>query len=170
MTGVTAHFIDDDCDSGDIIEQQRIDISDIDTGQDILEKFKVIYPNIIHNVLKEFDSGKINRHPQDHNNSSFFGKRTPDDGLINWNSMSKNIYNWVRAQSSPYPGAFTYYHSQKVIIDWVEIIKYIGAEPPGTIININPLMVKRQDGAVIIKRIRNNRVIKFYINSVFQNE
>jgi methionyl-tRNA formyltransferase len=170
ITGVTAHFIDDGCDTGDIILQCKVPILDTDTGQDILEKFKSVYPILIRDILVKLESGDVNREIQDYSNSSSYGKRIPEDGLINWNNESINIYNWVRAQSTPYPGAFSYYSGNKVIIDWVITSNYHGTEIPGTILSTVPLMVKTGDGAIIIKKIRNNTMTKFKTNSIFQNE
>ena len=170
ITGVTAHFIDDGCDTGDIILQCKVPILNTDTGQDILEKYKSVYPILIRDVLVKLESGNMNREIQDNSNASFYGKRIPEDGIINWKDKSRNIYNWVRAQSIPYPGAFSYYNGNKVIIDWVETSNYDGKEIPGTILSTIPLMVKTGDGAITIEKIRNNTVTKFTTNSIFQNE
>jgi methionyl-tRNA formyltransferase len=42
--------------------------------------------------------------------------RTPEDGLIDWNKPSHSVYNFIRAQSEPYPGAFTIFEGKKLII------------------------------------------------------
>lgn len=170
ITGVTAHFIDDGCDTGDIILQHKIPILNTDTGQDVLEKYKSVYPILIRDVLVKLESGDVKREIQDNSNASFYGKRIPEDGIIDWNNESINIYNWVRAQSTPYPGAFSYYNGNKIIIDWVRISNYHGTEIPGTILSTIPLLVKTGDGAIIIEKIRNNTVTKFTTKSIFQNE
>lgn len=51
-----------------------------------------------------------------------YPQRSPHDGLINWAKTSKQIYDFVRAQTKPYPGAFTYYQQYKVIIWACEIV------------------------------------------------
>lgn len=170
VTGVTAHFIDEGCDTGDIIEQKKIDISITDSGQDLLEKYKSVYPTMIKTVIEKLEKGNFNRIVQDNSQASYYGKRTPKDGIINWHKKSDDIYNWVRAQSLPYPGAFSYYNKEKLIIDWVKTKEYEGNEAPGTILSTNPLMVKSGDGALIIEKIRDNKSLDFEINSVLQNE
>ena len=57
VTGVTAHFIDEGCDTGDIIEQKKIDISLTDSGQDLLEKYKSVYPTMIKTVIEKLEKG-----------------------------------------------------------------------------------------------------------------
>ena len=54
---------------------------------------------------------------QNEEEATFFGKRTPSDGEIDCDRTKEDIRNWVRAQANPYPGAFTFYDNQKIIID-----------------------------------------------------
>jgi methionyl-tRNA formyltransferase len=64
-------------------------------------------------------------------------QRKPEDGIIDWHSMSAlKLYNWIRAQSHPYPGAFTYLGNNKVTI-WksslTNINRPINSHSPGEI-------------------------------------
>ncbi len=122
-TGITAHFISEQCDEGDIIFQEKISINDEDTGADILKTFEHLYPIIVDKVLEMISSNHITRIPQNNLVSSYYGKRTPVDGRINWEWFSNRICNWVRAQAYPYPGAYTYYENQKITIDKVKIVE-----------------------------------------------
>ena len=155
--GITAHVIDEGCDTGDIISQIKIPINKIDTGADVLNKFKLEYYNLILDVFKKLNSGKLELIKQDEKLATYFGKRTPEDGRINWNWQKERIRNWVRAQSYPYPGAFTFFNGQKVTIDKVEE-SYLGFNYNiinGTILEVKPnLIIKTQNGALIIKSYR----------------
>jgi methionyl-tRNA formyltransferase len=42
--------------------------------------------------------------------------RKPEDGAIDWHLTKREIYNFIRALTSPYPGAFTYWNDVKIII------------------------------------------------------
>jgi methionyl-tRNA formyltransferase len=53
---------------------------------------------------------------QDETKSTWYGKRIPDDGLINWSKSQSEIINLIRASCSPYPGAFTYHKDIKIKI------------------------------------------------------
>jgi methionyl-tRNA formyltransferase len=46
----------------------------------------------------------------------YFPTRKPEDGGIDWNLKKIDIYNFVRALTHPYPGAFTYYQDIKINI------------------------------------------------------
>lgn len=156
-TGVTAHIIDENCDTGPIIEQVAIPIEKTDTGATILNKYKNLYINMIESILDKFQNGSIESTVQDETKATYFGKRTPEDGLINWDWQVERIANWIRAQANPYPGAFTYYKNKKIIIDLVvkSDLGFDSGTPNGTILNIMPLIVKCSNSALEIRIIRN---------------
>jgi methionyl-tRNA formyltransferase len=160
-TGVTAHFIDNGCDTGDIILQEKIKISEYDTGFSILEKYADIYPRVVKEVITLLQTGNIIRKRQDNSSATVYGKRTPDDGKIDWNWQKERIKNWVRAQSFPYPGAFTFYDEKKIIIDEVSFceIGFNNELPNGTILQVKPTLVaKTSNGSIKIDLIRCNEV------------
>jgi len=158
-TGVTAHLIDDGCDTGDIVKQKEVIIDDSDTGADILEKFNKLYVPLVDEILSDFERGKIKPLPQNNKNATFFGKRTPHDGRINWGWQKERIRNWVRAQAYPYPGAFTFYEGldEKVIIDEVVFSDrgFNETDRNGLIVSLNPICVKTPNGVLELRNIRN---------------
>ena len=52
-------------------------------------------------------SGRTDWIPQDRSRASFFHKRAVEDSRIDWTWPARDIANLVRAQSDPYPNAFT---------------------------------------------------------------
>lgn len=156
-TGISAHLIEIGCDTGPIIEQIIVPIELNDTGEDIVNKFKKLYVPLVDSVLKKILSNDLVLIPQNHLKATFFGKRTPDDGQINWNWQKKRIYNWVRAQSFPYPGAFSFYKGEKIIIDEIDFTDdgYSNEMVNGRILSSQPLKIKSPNGVIIIKKIRN---------------
>jgi methionyl-tRNA formyltransferase len=170
FTGITAHIIDVGCDTGDIIEQVEIEIERNDTGATVLKKYESHYLPLVLKVLNKITNDKLRVIPQDNSKSTYFGKRTADDGLINWSWQRERIYNWVRAQSFPYPGAFTFYLNQKIIIDWIEFDDYCfdSAIPNGTIITNDPLRVKTPNGVIKVTKYRDF-IDNITINNKFEN-
>lgn len=164
-TGVTAHLIDEGCDTGDIVKQREVIIDDTDTGADILEKFNMLYIPLVDEILSDFERGNIKPLPQNNKNATFFGKRTPDDGKINWGWQKERIRNWVRAQAYPYPGAFTYSEGidEKVIIDEVVFSDrgYNETDRNGLIVSLNPICVKTPNGVLELRNIRNLESLSF---------
>ena len=155
-TGITAHLIDEGCDTGDIIEQIEIKIGFEDTGADILNKFNDNYIKLLNRVLTKASLGKLTFIKQQNNFATFFGKRTPDDGKIDWNWQKERIYNWIRAQANPYPGAFTYYNGNRIIIDKIKYteIGYTNDMTNGLVISTSPFLVKTPNGVVELSQVR----------------
>ncbi|MGF1637085.1 MAG: methionyl-tRNA formyltransferase [Cyclobacteriaceae bacterium] len=156
-TGVTAHIIDDGCDTGAVILQEKILIEPNDSGFSLLQKYSVIYQKMLHQVIELVKTNSLKPIPQIHQLASYFDKRTPDDGLINWDWQRERIRNWVRAQTNPYPGAFTHVRGHKIIIDWVEFdsFGFNCKDPNGLVLSLNPLRVKTQNGVIRIEKIRS---------------
>ena len=123
-TGVTAHVIDNNCDTGDIIAQKKISIDAEDTGASILEKYKNIYPGFVMEVLQSIKDNTYSRLKQYNVEATYFGKRTENDGQIDWNWQRERINNWVRAQAKPYPGAFTFNDENKIIIHKIKFSEF----------------------------------------------
>lgn len=164
-TGITAHLIDTGCDTGDILEQIEVEIWSEDTGATILDKFNKLYLPLIKSVLHKIENNQIFPTAQDHSKATFFGKRTPKDGQINWSWQKERIHNWVRAQAKPYPGAFTYLDDKKITIDSISFTDdgYNFEVANGTVLTIDPLKVKTPNGVIQIDEFREsiNELIPF---------
>ncbi|MDJ0677008.1 MAG: methionyl-tRNA formyltransferase [Calothrix sp. MO_167.B42] len=106
--GLTAHFVDEGMDTGDIIEQVCFELSEEQDVGDALQIMYPIYQKLTRLVLGYFDSGQIPRKPQNHSQATTFPRRKPQDGLIDWQQPALHIRNLIRALAKPYPGAFTY--------------------------------------------------------------
>lgn len=162
-TGITAHIIDEYCDAGNIISQIEIQIDPFDTGNDILNKFKMLYFSLITKVIEKLKSENIEFTKQDENSATYFGIRKPEDGRINWNWQKERIINWVRAQANPYPGAFSYVNNQKLIIDKVEecSLGFRFDIENGTVLAVTPsIVVKTTNGALEVKKSRQKLKVK----------
>ena len=159
-TGITAHKIEVGCDTGDIIEQIRVPIEEEDTGAKILSKYALEYFPLVQKVLNKLEQDSPDLKPQDKNKATYFGKRTPEDGEINWSWQRERIRNWTRAQAHPYPGAFTFYEGEKVIIDKVQYsdLGFDSEMENGTIIQVHPdVVVKTPNGALVLTKIRTEK-------------
>ncbi len=59
ISGATVHFVDETFDTGRIIAQQCVDISDCKSPEEIAEKVLVIEHNILPTVIKKISEGKV---------------------------------------------------------------------------------------------------------------
>lgn len=156
QTGITAHLIDAGCDTGPIVEQIVIPIEKDDTGGSLLKKFERTYPVLVEKLLNAIKHQTVNPIQQDESKATYFGKRTPADGEINWAWQKERIRNWVRAQADPYPGAFTWLGKEKMIIDKVifDDFGFHSDTPNGTVLSIDPIRVKTPNGVIRIEKAR----------------
>ena len=120
-TGVTLFWLDKGVDTGDIISQQSVQIKHEDEAHDLHDKLTDTTVDLLGNVLGTFESGTFPRTPQDDSKATYTHPRRPDMGLIDWEKSASRLYNFIRAQTHPYPGAFTYHLMDKIIVWHAEI-------------------------------------------------
>lgn len=134
-TKCTMFFINEGMDSGDIIAQETYMIGEMDYAEDVEVKLLEAIKPLAKNVIKQIMSGCVARHKQNEEEATYLLKRTPEDGMIDWNQPVEEIHLLIRAISKPYPGAYSHYDGKKKIIIWranvLENRKYIGL--PGQI-------------------------------------
>jgi methionyl-tRNA formyltransferase len=120
-SGITSHLIEEDVDTGDIILQKVIPIESQDTGYNLLKKFESEYPVILIASINKLINGTMLT-KQNNKIASFYGKRTPEMGYIDFRKYAIEIINFVRAQAEPYPGAYYYLvNGKKIIINKITI-------------------------------------------------
>jgi len=137
--GLTAHFIDEGVDTGDIITQLAIKLGrDQDVG-DALTALIPKYRKITRDVLSFFMSGVVPRRTQDHSKGSLFPARNPEDGRIDWSQSAENIQNLVRAVAHPYPGAFCESQYGRAFIWKACIVNTVdvAVDQPGAVIKLS---------------------------------
>lgn len=116
VTGITFFYFSDGVDDGDIIGQREILINEDETIKTLLDKVETESKSLLLECIPLIAENKVKAWVQDDSAASYYPKRTPDDGLIDWNMSSEEISRFIRAQTKPYPGAFTIIENKKVII------------------------------------------------------
>ena len=79
------------------------------------------------------------------------GKRSFNDGIIDWRMSSISIYNLIRALSKPYCGASFIYKNQEIKVWEAKIYNNFSSnDEPGKIIDITSkyIVVKTANGAI----------------------
>jgi methionyl-tRNA formyltransferase len=115
-TGITFFYMADGVDNGPIIAQESIAIEDSDTCATVYEKATLALIKVLREYLPQIAAGTAPRIPQDESQATYSPQRKPEDGLIDWSWSAKRIRDFIRAQTRPYPGAFTYIGDKKVTI------------------------------------------------------
>lgn len=93
-------------DEGDLIDQLEFPITAYDTCASIYAHVAESNREMILRVLSELTAGRHPGRPQARNGEAVLPRRRPQDGAIDWKRSAKEVYNFIRALTRPYPGAF----------------------------------------------------------------
>jgi methionyl-tRNA formyltransferase len=106
-TGITLFQMNDGVDSGPIAGQREEPIHPDDTIGTLYARIEQQGLILIRETLPQIASGSLRLIPQDENRRRQVPQRSPADGKIDWNQSARVIERFIRAQTRPYPGAFT---------------------------------------------------------------
>ncbi len=135
-TGITTMLMDSGLDTGDILEQYKLEIADDETGGSLFEKLAELGGKAIVDTLEKLEAGKITRRPQGDATTHYASMLKKEMGLINWSEGADVIERKIRAYS-PWPAAFTYIHGKHLKL-WSAKVEDDKCEGDvGTIFNID---------------------------------
>jgi methionyl-tRNA formyltransferase len=138
-TGVTLfEIVDASADSGAIVGQAVVDIAPDETAETLFARIADAHVELIRECMPQLLAHSAPRIPQDPRRASSWPKRTPADGIIDWETRAPYLYDWVRAQTRPYPGAFTFLGDEKVVVWRARPVELDDAAPAGTIVATQP--------------------------------
>ncbi|MFD6426240.1 methionyl-tRNA formyltransferase, partial [Streptomyces sp. NPDC060198] len=112
--GVTAHMMNDELDAGDIVRQEAVPVGPTDTATDLFHKTVDLIAPVTTGALDLIASGQTEFTRQDRSQASFFHKRSDEDIRIDWAWPAEHLERLVRAQSDPYPSAFTFHRGKRL--------------------------------------------------------
>ncbi|SFB60726.1 methionyl-tRNA formyltransferase [Amycolatopsis marina] len=142
--GVTAHMMDAELDAGDIVLQRAVAVGPRDTTTDLFHKTVDLIEPVVTESLALITSGRAEWTPQDRSKASFFHKRAIEDSRIDWSWPAADIDRLVRAQSDPYPNAFTFHRGERLRIVRASVSEGRYGGTPGRI------FIKEGDAVVIV--------------------
>src|SRR5579862_6534107 len=157
-TGVTLHHMVARADAGDIVGQRAVSIDDSDNALTLYRKLVPLGVELIDEMHPKIVAGTAPRLKMDIAKGTYFGRRKPEDGRIDWRWPARRIFNLVRAVTHPYPGAFCFVGTRKLLV-WEA---KIGAEngscgEPGKVVREmadGALEIVAGEGSVIVKVVQ----------------
>ena len=115
VTGITIMYMDKQMDSGDIISQEKIMISDNDTLDIVYEKMSLLGADLLIKTLPKIINGTNQRIKQDEKEVTFGYNITKEEEKIDFSKNSKDIHNRIRGLSS-IPGAYCFLDNKRLKI------------------------------------------------------
>lgn len=112
--GITLFRLDDGIDTGDVVGRRAVDVLLNDTIATVYSKIEAAGLSLLGDALSDLVRGELRLTKQDLALGAVMPQRKPADGCIDWSRASLDIYNFVRAQTRPYPGAFTFLAGERI--------------------------------------------------------
>ena len=113
-TGVSLFYCDPQADTGDLLAQCEVPIYYEDVSATLGCRTDTAAIELFRNSLPQLAAGTALRCPQDDGRATLWPRRQPEDGLIDWSRTATELYNWIRALTHPYPGAFSFYDGRRI--------------------------------------------------------
>ncbi len=155
-TGLTIFWPDEGIDTGPILLQKEVEISDTDTTGSLY--FNKLFPlgvEAMVEAVKLVKSGKAEKIPQNEEEATYEPLCTEEVAKIDWSKDAKEVYNLIRG-CDPQPGANTKYNGETVYIYDCELKDEPKDETPGKIVALddNGFLVAAKGGAIYVKRAK----------------
>ena len=107
VTGVTIVQMNEGLDTGDILTQAEVEITDSDTGESLHDKLAAAGAQLCADTLKLIENGNVTPTPQNNDESCYAKMLTKAMGEIEFNKSAEVIERCARALT-PWPGSYTY--------------------------------------------------------------
>lgn len=151
-TASTFFFMDQGADTGDILSQVPIQISESDDARTLYDKVIRTALAQIREFVPQLQNRSNQRVKQNHSMANSWRKRSRRDGLIDWRMGATTIHNLVRALTKPYVGAEFEYNKIDYKVWKTEVMRDVSANiEPGKVIAVgenNRPVIKCGDGAI----------------------
>ena len=132
-TGASLHYMVEKPDAGALVDQEAVPILENDTALDVSMKVAAAAETVLRRSLPRLVAGTAPSLPLDLKAGSYFGRRRPEDGRIDWRCGARAIHDLVRAVAPPFPGAFTEVNGCRLAVLETRVdtdpLKYPGQSP-----------------------------------------
>lgn len=146
---VSLFWLRPDADSGPIVEQRFFPVTIFDDAASLVERTTNISCQILRDVLPLLLTNRLPCIEQDETKATHWPKRTPEDGKIDWCWKSKDIYNFIRGITKPFPGAFTFLAGKKIMVWKAGFLNVTHQHKPGEIIGAYIFHAPHQAGIAV---------------------
>lgn len=150
-------------DEGDVIDTREFPITVFDTCKSLYEMVATSTAEMLCDLVPRLESGERPGSAQPVSTEPILPRRRPKDGAIDWELDGMAIYNFIRALTDPYPGAFSWLDGERYLIWRAAFVEIDGGlrKPLGTVLGpaISPSIascgqaVSVGDGMLVILEI-----------------
>jgi methionyl-tRNA formyltransferase len=148
-------------DAGDVVARGSVSVEPRDDVATVFDALAVEACRLLSEAYPKLAADTVCADPQSLANATYRPRRQPQDGIIDWSRDPTAQYDWVRAQTNPYPGAYTFDDGTRLTV-W-ESTPLDGVTPdvaPGTVVDTVDgvgLDVATGDGVLRLVRVQPGR-------------
>jgi methionyl-tRNA formyltransferase len=132
-TGASLHYMVEKPDAGALVDQEAVPILENDNALEVSMKVAAAAETVLRRSLPRLIAGTASATALDLPGGSYFGRRRPEDGRIDWRGGARAVHDLVRAVAPPFPGAFTEVNGCRVGVLETRLdpqpLKYPGESP-----------------------------------------
>jgi len=145
-TGITTMRMDKGLDTGDMLLARAIPIDDHDTADTLHDRLAELGAEVLLETLAGLAAGTLTPRPQDHARATYARLLKKADGLVDWTRPAPVLERFIRGMTS-WPGAFTFWGSERIKIFRTQPVPADAPAPPGTVVSRFPGDLVVQTGA-----------------------
>jgi methionyl-tRNA formyltransferase len=151
-TGITAMYMDEGLDTGDILLRRSVEILPNDTGGLLHDRLAQIAPDALLESLRLLSAGNALRSAQDNARATYAPKLKREHGLIDWSESAEAIERKIRA-FNPWPVAFMKVDHQNLKVFSASVVDLNGQ--PGEVLRSDKdLVVATGKGALSLGEVQ----------------
>ncbi len=113
QTGNSLIWLAQDVDRGAIIDQTAFCITPYDTCASLYERVAASNRDMLLRLVPRLLAGEHPGRVQPAGDEPVLPRRRPADGRIDWRQPSRAVYDFIRALTRPYPGAFSWLEGER---------------------------------------------------------
>ncbi len=132
QTGVTAMYMDEGMDTGDIISTVKTDIGADETAGELYERLALMAAELMCKTVEDIKNAEVVRTPQNSSEATYAPIIKKEMALIDFSRSAYDIHNMVRGYN-PWPIAYFMLDGKRVKV-YSSAVKEGYAEAPGTVV------------------------------------
>lgn len=152
-TGVTIFRIDKGIDTGELILQKKVQISDQETTPELYMRLSRLGAQALVESIDMLQKGTIHPLKQDNSNATNAPKLSKMEAKIDWSETNINIFNKIRA-FKPFPGTFMVMNGKRIAVEWAYPLDENTSKKPGTVTKSSSDFIDVQCGKGVLRIIR----------------
>lgn len=117
--GLTLFRLSSRPDAGDIVARSDVPLAPDEDVAIALRRLDELAVRLIRGSLPAIVAGSVLTRPQDHSRATTYPQRSPEDGEIDLYLEARRVHDFVRAQTTPYPGAFVRAADGRILRLWM---------------------------------------------------